>query len=115
MRYTKLGNTGLDVSAPDAGLHELGRPARGGHQWVLDEDAGRGIIKDALEAGINFFDTANVYSAGSSEEITGRALDDFARREDVVIATKVHGRMRPGPNGAGLSRKAILHEIDASA
>ena len=72
------------------------------------------IIRDALEAGINFFDTANVYSGGSSEEITGRALRDFASREDVVLATKVHGRMRPGPNGAGLSRKAILHEIDAS-
>jgi aryl-alcohol dehydrogenase (NADP+) len=81
---------------------------------VLDEDAGRDIIKDALEAGINFFDTANVYSAGSSEEFTGRALNDFASREDVVLATKVHGRMRPGPNGAGLSRKAIMHEIDAS-
>ena len=91
-----------------------GDASRGGHQWVLDEDAGRAIIKDALEAGINFFDTANVYSAGSSEEFTGRALKDFARREDVVLATKVHGRMRPGPNGAGLSRKAILHEIDAS-
>jgi aryl-alcohol dehydrogenase (NADP+) len=81
---------------------------------VLDEETGRGIIKDALEAGITTFDTANVYSGGSSEEITGRALRDFADREDVVIATKVHGRMRPGPNGAGLSRKAILHEIDAS-
>ena len=74
----------------------------------------RETIKAALEAGINFFDTANVYSAARSEEITGRALRDFAGREDVVIATKVHGRMRPGPNGAGLSRKAILHEIDAS-
>jgi aryl-alcohol dehydrogenase (NADP+) len=91
-----------------------GDASRGGHQWVLDEDAGRAIIKDALEAGVNFLDTANVYSAGSSEEITGRAVRDFAQREDVVLATKVHGRMRPGPNGAGLSRKAILHEIDAS-
>jgi aryl-alcohol dehydrogenase (NADP+) len=81
---------------------------------VLDEDAGRSIIKDALAAGINFFDTANVYSAGSSEEITGRALNGFANREEVVLATKVHGRMRPGPNGAGLSRKAIMTEIDAS-
>jgi aryl-alcohol dehydrogenase (NADP+) len=81
---------------------------------VLDEDAGRAIIRDALEAGINFFDTANVYSGGSSEEITGQALRDFARRDEFVLATKVHGRMRPGPNGAGLSRKAILHEIDAS-
>ncbi|MFC4787298.1 aldo/keto reductase [Nocardioides sp. MAHUQ-72] len=114
MRYRKLGNTGLDVSAVTLGCMSWGDPARGGHRWVLDEDAGRSIIKDALEAGINFFDTANVYSGGSSEEITGRALRDLASREDVVLATKVHGRMRPGPNGAGLSRKAIMHEIDAS-
>src|SRR3954453_3086029 len=91
-----------------------GDAGRGGHQWVLDEDAARGIIADALEAGITVFHTANVYSAGSSEEITGRVLNDLARREEVVIATKVHGRMRPGPNGAGLSRKAIMTEIDAS-
>jgi 1-deoxyxylulose-5-phosphate synthase len=114
MRYTRLGTTGLEVSRVTLGCMSWGDSSRGGHQWVLDEDAGRAIIKDALDAGINFFDTANVYSAGSSEEITGRALKDFARREDVVLATKVHGRMRPGPNGAGLSRKAILHEIDAS-
>jgi 1-deoxyxylulose-5-phosphate synthase len=114
MRYVKLGSTGLEVSALTLGCMSWGDPSRGGHPWVLDEDAGRGIIKHALEAGITFFDTANVYSAGSSEEITGRALRDFARREEVVIATKVHGRMRPGPNGAGLSRKAILAEIDAS-
>jgi 1-deoxyxylulose-5-phosphate synthase len=114
MRYTKLGTTGLDVSVLALGCMSWGDPSRGGHQWVLDEETARGIIKDALEAGITFFDTANVYSAGSSEEITGRALHDFANREDVVLATKVHGRMRPGPNGAGLSRKAILHEIDAS-
>ncbi len=114
MRYTKLGGTGLEVSALTLGCMSWGDASRGGHQWVLDEDAGRVIIKDALEAGINFLDTANVYSAGSSEEITGRAVRDFAQREDVVLATKVHGRMRPGPNGAGLSRKAILHEIDAS-
>ncbi len=114
MRYERLGSTGLEVSALTLGCMSWGDPARGGHPWVLDEDAARGIIKDALEAGITFFDTANVYSGGSSEEFTGRALADFADREDVVIATKVHGRMRPGPNGAGLSRKAILHEIDAS-
>jgi aryl-alcohol dehydrogenase-like predicted oxidoreductase len=114
MRYTKLGSTGLEVSALTLGCMSWGDPARGGHPWVLDEDAARTIIKDALEAGVTFFDTANVYSGGSSEEITGRALNDFAEREDVVVATKVHGRMRPGPNGAGLSRKAILHEIDAS-
>jgi len=114
VRYVKLGSTGLEVSALTLGCMSWGDSSRGGHPWVLDEDAGRAIIKDALEAGINVFDTANVYSAGSSEEITGRALHDFAAREDVVIATKVHGRTRPGPNGAGLSRKAILAEIDAS-
>ncbi len=114
MRYTKLGTTGLDVSVVTLGCMSWGDPARGGHSWVLDEDAGRTIIKTALEAGINVLDTANVYSGGSSEEITGRAVRDFARREEVVLATKVHGRMRPGPNGAGLSRAAILHEIDAS-
>jgi aryl-alcohol dehydrogenase-like predicted oxidoreductase len=114
MRYTRLGTTGLEVSVLALGCMSWGDASRGGHPWVLDEDAGRRIIKEALAAGINFFDTANVYSAGSSEEITGRALNDFAGREDVVLATKVHGRMRPGPNGAGLSRKAILAEIDAS-
>jgi aryl-alcohol dehydrogenase (NADP+) len=91
-----------------------GDPARGNHAWTLPEDQSRPMIRRAVEAGITFFDTANSYSDGSSEEIVGRALRDFARREDVVIATKVHGRMRPGPNGAGLSRKAIMTEIDAS-
>ncbi|MGZ4459949.1 MAG: aldo/keto reductase [Nocardioidaceae bacterium] len=114
MRYVRLGETGLQVSALTLGCMSWGDASRGGHPWVLDEDAGRAVIKDALEAGINFFDTANVYSAGSSEEITGRALMDFAAREDVVIATKVFNRMRPGPNGAGLSRKAIMAEIDNS-
>jgi aryl-alcohol dehydrogenase-like predicted oxidoreductase len=114
VRYTRLGPTGLEVSVVTLGCMSWGDPARGGHPWVLDDEAARGIIKDALEAGINFFDTANVYSGGSSEEFTGRALRDFASREEVVLATKVNGRMRPGPNGAGLSRKAILHEIDAS-
>ena len=114
MRYTKLGTTGLEVSALTLGCMSWGDPARGGHPWVLDEDAARTIIQHALEAGVTFFDTANVYSGGSSEEYTGRALNDLAQREDVVIATKVHGRMRPGPNGAGLSRKAILQEIDGS-
>jgi len=91
-----------------------GIPERGNHLWTLDEDTSRPFIQKALELGINFFDTANVYSDGTSEEIVGRALRDFAAREDVVIATKVHGRMRPGPNGQGLSRKAIFAEIDAS-
>ncbi len=114
MRYTRLGRTGLEVSVVTLGCMSWGDPERGGHPWVLDEAAARDLVKAALEGGINVFDTANVYSAGSSEEFTGRALNDFARREEVVIATKVNGRMRPGPNGAGLSRKAIMTEIDAS-
>jgi aryl-alcohol dehydrogenase-like predicted oxidoreductase len=87
---------------------------RGNHAWTLDEETSRPFIQRALELGINFFDTANVYSDGTSEEFLGRAIRDMAPREEVVIATKVHGRMRPGPNGAGLSRKAIMAEIDAS-
>jgi aryl-alcohol dehydrogenase-like predicted oxidoreductase len=114
MEYTRLGTTGLQVSRICLGMMSFGDPARGGHPWSLPEEDSRAVIQKALAAGITFFDTANVYSAGSSEEITGRALKDFADREDVVLATKVHGRMRPGPNGAGLSRKAILAELDAS-
>jgi aryl-alcohol dehydrogenase-like predicted oxidoreductase len=114
MDYTRLGSTGLEVSRICLGCMTYGEPDRGGHTWTLTEDRSRPFIKRALELGITFFDTANVYSDGSSEEIVGRALRDFARREDVVLATKVHGRMRPGPNGAGLSRAAIMHEIDAS-
>jgi aryl-alcohol dehydrogenase-like predicted oxidoreductase len=114
MHYTKLGSTGLDVSRLCLGCMTYGIPDRGNHAWTLDEEASRPILRKAVEAGINFFDTANVYSDGSSEEIVGRALKDFARRDEIVIATKVHGRMRPGPNGAGLSRKAIMAEIDAS-
>ena len=91
-----------------------GEPGRGHPVWSLGEEDSRPFIKQALEAGINFFDTANVYSDGTSEEILGRALRDFADRDEVVIATKVHGPMRAGPNGAGLSRKAIMTEIDAS-
>jgi aryl-alcohol dehydrogenase-like predicted oxidoreductase len=89
-------------------------PDRGTHTWTLDEDASRPLLQRALELGVTFWDTANVYSDGTSEEIVGRALRDFARRDEVVLATKVHGRMRPGPNGGGLSRKAIMTEIDAS-
>jgi aryl-alcohol dehydrogenase (NADP+) len=91
-----------------------GDSSRGGHPWVLDEEASRPYIRQALDAGINFFDTANVYSVGSSEEFLGRALKEFANRDEVVIATKVHGPMRKGPNGGGLSRKAILTEVDRS-
>jgi len=114
MDYVNLGRTGLKVSRLCLGCMSYGEPERGNHPWTLGEVQSRPFIKKALDLGINFFDTANVYSAGSSEEIVGRALTDYARRDDVVIATKVHGRMRPGPNGAGLSRKAILAEIDHS-
>ena len=114
MNTIKLGRTGLDVSRICLGCMSYGEPDRGSHTWTLGEAASRPFIKKALDLGINFFDTANVYSAGSSEEIVGRALLDYARRGEVVLATKVHGRMHKGPNGAGLSRKAILAEIDAS-
>jgi aryl-alcohol dehydrogenase-like predicted oxidoreductase len=114
MEYTRLGRTGLEVSRIALGCMSYGDPQRGNHTWTLDEEASRPLIKQALELGVTFFDTANVYSDGSSEEIVGRALGEMARREEVVIATKVHGRMRPGPNGAGLSRKAIVAELDAS-
>jgi aryl-alcohol dehydrogenase-like predicted oxidoreductase len=114
MEYTRLGTTGLQVSRICLGMMSFGDASRGGHPWVLPEQESRVLIEKALAAGITFFDTANVYSAGSSEEITGRALKDFAHREDVVLATKVYNRMRPGPNGAGLSRKAIIAELEAS-
>ena len=114
MDTTRLGRTGLQISRLCLGCMSYGVPERGAHPWSLPEDQSRHFIRRALELGLNFFDTANVYSDGTSEEILGRALRDFARRDEVVIATKVHGRMRPGPNGAGLSRKAILSEIDAS-
>ncbi|GAC1356331.1 MAG: aldo/keto reductase [Acidimicrobiales bacterium] len=114
MDYTRLGQTGLEVSRICLGCMSYGEPERGGHPWSLDEDASGPFFRQALDSGINFFDTANVYSAGSSEEITGRALLGLTARENVVIATKVHGKMRPGPNGGGLSRKAIFHEIDQS-
>src|SRR5919206_3090984 len=114
MEYTKLGRTGLDVSRVCLGCMTYGVPQRGSHPWTVDEAQSRPFIRKALDLGINFFDTANSYSDGTSEEIIGRALRDFARRDEVVIATKVHGRMRPGPNGGGLSRKAILRELEAS-
>ncbi len=114
MKYVKLGNTGLDISPIALGCMTYGEPERGNHPWSLPEAESRPLIKQAIEAGINFFDTANVYSDGSSEEIVGRALKDFANRDEVVLATKVHGAMGRGPNRRGLSRKAILAEIDAS-
>ena len=114
MQYIKLGSTGMDVSKICLGCMSYGIPDRGGHLWTLDEEASRPFIQRAVEAGINFFDTANVYSDGTSEEIVGRALADFARRDEIVLATKVHGQMRRSPNGVGLSRKAIMFEIDES-
>jgi 1-deoxyxylulose-5-phosphate synthase len=114
MDHVRLGATGLEVSRICLGCMSYGEPGRGMSPWSLDEEASRPFFRRAIEAGINFFDTANVYSGGSSEEITGRALAEYADRDEIVIATKVHGRMRPGPNGGGLSRKAILTEIDHS-
>jgi len=109
-----LGRTGLQVSRLCLGCMTYGIPSRGAHEWTLGEEQSRPFIKRALELGINFFDTANVYSDGTSEEIVGKALLDYATREEIVLATKVNGRMRPDANGAGLSRKAIFAEIDAS-
>lgn len=114
MEYIKLGNTGLDVSRFCLGCMSFGEAEKWIHQWVLNEEQSRSIIKKALDLGINFFDTANVYSMGTSEEFLGRALKDYANRDEVVLATKVHGRMHKGPNGAGLSRKAIMSELDKS-
>jgi 1-deoxyxylulose-5-phosphate synthase len=114
VKYARLGTTGLEVSRICLGGMSYGEPTRGDHVWTLPLDQARPLIVAALDAGINFFDTANGYSDGTSEEVLGTVLRETARREDVVIATKVHNRMRPGPNGAGLSRKAILAEIDHS-
>ncbi|MDY7099979.1 MAG: aldo/keto reductase [Actinomycetota bacterium] len=114
MDHVKLGSTGTEVSRICLGCMSYGESGRGNHEWTLDEKESRPFFERALEAGINFFDTANVYSDGTSEEITGRALADLANRDEVVIATKVFGRMHAGPNGAGLSRKAIMSQIDAS-
>ena len=114
MDTKRLGRTGLEVSRLCLGCMSYGVSDQGTHAWTLDEATSRPFIRKALELGINFFDTANVYSAGTSEEIVGRALKDFAKRDEIVLATKVQGRMRPGANGAGLSRKAIMSEIDNS-
>src|SRR5262249_37368517 len=120
MKFQRLGNTGLTVSRICLGCMSYGDPTAivAGlpvrWEWALREDDSRPFFKRALEIGINFFDTANIYSFGASEEITGRALRDFARRDEVVIATKVRSPMRLGPNGGGLSRKAILYELDMS-
>ena len=104
----------MDVSRICLGCMGFGDAERGIHKWVLNDESSQSIIKKALELGINFFDAANVYSSGTSEEILGHGLKNFANRDEVVIATKVHGKMRDEPNGGGLSRKAILSEIDQS-
>lgn len=115
MKYVNLGKSGLKVSRICLGTMAYANGAGGAHPWALNEEAAQPFYKRAFEAGINFYDTANVYSFGTSEEFLGRAVKRYAKREEVVIATKVHGEMRPGdPNGKGLSRKAILTEIDHS-
>lgn len=114
MEYTKLGNTGLDVSKICLGAMSFGDPVNWIHKWVLEEADSRPIIRGALDLGINFFDTANVYSIGRSEEILGAALKDYAKRDEIVLATKVHQKMFDGPNGGGLSRKHIMSQIDQS-
>ncbi len=114
MKYLRLGKTGLKVSQLCLGCMSYGVPERGPHPWSLPEPQARPFIKTAVEAGINFYDTANVYSDGTSEEIVGKLLKEFAPRDTLVLATKVHGRMRPDANGAGLSRKSIMTEIDNS-
>ena len=114
MEYTKLGNTGLDVSKICLGAMSFGDPVNWIHKWVLEEADSRPIITGARDLGINFFDTANVYSIGRSEEIVGAALKDYAKRDEIVLATKVHQKMFDGPNGGGLSRKHIMSQIDQS-
>jgi aryl-alcohol dehydrogenase-like predicted oxidoreductase len=114
MQYVNFGRSGLKVSRICLGCMSYGVPERGAHAWTLPEDVSRPFLRRALELGINFFDTSNSYSDGTSEEIVGRALGEFAKRDEVVIATKVFHRMRSDPNGVGLSRKAIFAEIDAS-
>jgi aryl-alcohol dehydrogenase (NADP+) len=114
MKYRKLGTTGMDVSPICLGCMSFGVPDRGGHPWSLGADDARPFIERSIEAGINFFDTANVYSDGTSEEIVGHLLAECARRDEIVLATKLCGVMRQGPNGRGLSRKEVMHEIEAS-
>ena len=114
MEYTNLGKSGLKVSRICLGCMTYGVSERGAHSWTLDEETSRPLLRQAIELGINFFDTANTYSDGTSEEFVGRALKDFAKREEVVVATKVYFPMREGPNARSLSRKAIMTEIDAS-
>jgi aryl-alcohol dehydrogenase (NADP+) len=113
MKYIRLGTSGLEVSRLAFGCMSFGTPDDK-RPWTLEDDAARPLFRRAIEAGVTFIDTANIYGTGASEELTGRMLREFARRDDIVLATKVYNRMRPGPNGAGLGRKAILSELDAS-
>jgi len=114
MRTVRLGNSGLEISGVILGMMSYGDPGKGAHEWSVGIDEARPLVRHAYESGITTFDTANVYSLGSSEEITGILLKEFAPREEVQIATKVHGRMRAARNGGGLSRASIMQEIDAS-
>jgi aryl-alcohol dehydrogenase-like predicted oxidoreductase len=114
MEYARLGTTGLKVSRIALGCMSFGDTSRGFSEWALDDAAAEPIFRQAVELGITFWDTANVYSAGSSEEIVGRALKAYASRDDIVLATKVFFKMHDGPGGSGLSRKAIMEQIDAS-
>ena len=114
MQYVHLGRTGLRVSRLCLGCMSFGAGGSGPHEWTLAEEESRPFFRQALDAGINFFDTANGYSAGTSEEITGRALRDFARRDEIVIATKAFIPWRNAPNTGGLSRKALFHAVDDS-
>lgn len=114
MRYTKLGSSGLEVSQVALGCMSYGEPGRGTHAWTLREDESRPFLRQALDLGINFFDTANMYSDGTSEEIVGRFLREHGRRDENVIATKTYYGMHEGPNGRGLSRKAIVQEAEHS-
>src|SRR6476660_3702104 len=115
MQYTRLGSTGLKVSRLALGCMSYGDPTvPGAHEWALVDDQAQPFFRQAIELGITFWDTANVYQAGTSEEVIGRAIKRYSRRENIVLATKVHGRMHDGPGGSGLSRKAILEQVDAS-
>jgi len=114
VEYTRLGRTGLRVSRVGLGCMSYGQAAAGMHQWTLGEDAAALFFRQAVELGVTFWDTANVYQGGTSEEFVGRAISRFSRREEIVLATKVSGKMHDGPGGSGLSRKAILEQADAS-
>jgi aryl-alcohol dehydrogenase-like predicted oxidoreductase len=114
MEKARLGMSGLQVSRIGLGCMSYGRAASGMHQWTLDEDAASAFFRQAVELGITFWDTANVYQGGTSEEFVGRAIQRLSRREDIVLATKVSGKMHDGPGGSGLSRKAILEQLDDS-